>query len=49
MQPYLFESGCTYIFLDPDVAVIVEQPAYFEELKSEMAELYGDLAEQVHC
>lgn len=29
-------------------ARVVGQPAYFEELKAEMAELYGELAEQVH-
>jgi hypothetical protein len=35
------------LFPGPDVGSIVGQPAYFEELKSEMAELYGSLAEQV--
>jgi hypothetical protein len=36
-----------FFFSGPDVGSIVGQPAYFEELKSEMAELYGSLAEQV--
>jgi hypothetical protein len=35
------------LFPGPDVGSILGQPAYFEELKSEMAELYGSLAEQV--
>jgi hypothetical protein len=37
----------SFSFSGPDVGSIVGQPAYFEELKSEMAELYGSLAEQV--
>ncbi len=47
-----FLSGspdCVFLFSGPDVGSIVGQPAYFEELKSEMAELYGSLAEQVRA
>jgi hypothetical protein len=35
------------VCLGPDIVAVAGQPAYFEELKSEMAELYGDLAEEV--
>ncbi len=53
MLPFVyFLSGphdFVFLFPGPDVGSIVGQPAYFEELKSEMAELYGSLAEQVRA